>query len=217
MRTTALGMIETIGLVAAIEGADAGLKAADVHLLGCDYVRGGLVMIRFGGDVAAVQAAVDVGTQAADRIGRVISCHVIPRPEVGVFEILDAPESQSGGCSSCGGCQGGKNAGGCHKKATAQPEVMEAAPAVPIKAEPAPENRPEPKPVSKPKAKAAPKVKPEPKPLPEGKVDYTTWKVVDLRKFVRGLEGFSLTPNEIRFANKEQLIHALAQWEAQHS
>lgn len=215
MRTTALGMIETIGLVAAIEGADAGLKAADVHLLGCDYVRGGLVMIRFGGDVAAVQAAVDVGTQAADRIGRVISCHVIPRPEVGVFEILDAPESQSGGCSSCGGCQGGKNAGGCHKKAKAQSAMMEAAPAPQIVAEPEPEIKPGPKP--KQKAKATPKAKPAAKPLPDGKVDYTTWKVVDLRKFVRGLEGFSLTPNEIRFANKEQLIHALAQWEAQHS
>lgn len=201
MRTTALGMIETIGLVAAIEGADAGLKAADVHLLGCDYVRGGLVMIRFGGDVAAVQAAVDVGTQAADRIGRVISCHVIPRPEAGVFEILDAPESQSGGCSSCGGCQGGKNA--CHKKGRqpAKQPVMEAPPAPPAE--------------DKPKAKAAPKPRAEKK-LPNDK-DYTAWKVVDLRKFVRGLAGFPLTPNEIRFANKEQLIHALAQWEAQHS
>lgn len=217
MRTTALGMIETIGLVAAIEGADAGLKAADVHLLGCDYVRGGLVMIRFGGDVAAVQAAVDVGTQAADRIGRVISCHVIPRPEVGVFEILDAPEGESGGCSSCGGCQGGKNAGACHKKAKAKPPVMEAAPAPEIKAEP----KPEPQKETKAKAKATPKVKAEakvkPEPVTNDKADYTTWKVVELRKFVRGLPGFPLTPNEIRFANKQQLIHALAQWEAQHS
>ena len=215
MRTTALGMIETIGLVAAIEGADAGLKAADVHLLGCDYVRGGLVMIRFGGDVAAVQAAVDVGTQAADRIGRVISCHVIPRPEVGVFEILDAPEDQRGGCSSCGGCQGGKNAGACHKKAAKKPAVMEAEPAIEAKAEPVTEVKAKPEP--KPKAKAPAKAKPEPKPQAAGKVDYPTWKVVDLRKFVRGLEGFPLTPNDIRFANKEKLIHALAQLEAQHS
>ena len=58
MEITALGMIETSGLLSAIEAADAGLKAADVRLLGTDYVRGGLVMVRFEGDVAAVQAAV---------------------------------------------------------------------------------------------------------------------------------------------------------------
>lgn len=81
---TALGMIETIGLVSAIEAADAGLKAAQVRLLGTDYVRGGLVMVRFEGEVAAVQAAVDAGAAAAQRVGKVFSAHVIPRamPEV---------------------------------------------------------------------------------------------------------------------------------------
>ena len=84
MNVTALGMIETIGLVSAIEAADAGLKAADVRLLGTDYVRGGLVMVRFEGDVAAVQAAVAAGSESAKRVGRVYSAHVIPRalPEV---------------------------------------------------------------------------------------------------------------------------------------
>lgn len=76
---TALGMIETIGLVSAIEAADAGLKAAQVRLLGTDYVRGGLVMVRFEGEVAAVQAAVDAGAAAAQRVGKVFSAHVIPR------------------------------------------------------------------------------------------------------------------------------------------
>jgi len=79
MEITALGMIETSGLLSAIEAADAGLKAANVRLLGTDYVRGGLVMVRFEGDVAAVQAAVDAGTMAAQRVGVVVSSHVIPR------------------------------------------------------------------------------------------------------------------------------------------
>ena len=78
MEATALGMIETIGLVSALEAADAGLKAAQVRLLGRDYVRGGLVMVRFSGDVAAVQAAVDAGAAAARRVGAVFSAHVIP-------------------------------------------------------------------------------------------------------------------------------------------
>ena len=67
---TALGMIETIGLVSAIEAADAGLKAAQVRLLGTDYVRGGLVMVRFEGEVAAVKAAVDAG--AAGSVGSAV-------------------------------------------------------------------------------------------------------------------------------------------------
>ena len=109
MEATALGMIETIGLVSALEAADAGLKAAQVRLLGRDYVRGGLVMVRFSGDVAAVQAAVDAGAAAARRVGAVFSTHVIPRamPEVVRMLVSDPSPGQSGGsgggsASSCG-------------------------------------------------------------------------------------------------------------------
>lgn len=90
---TALGMIETIGLVSAIEAADAGLKAAQVRLLGTDYVRGGLVMVRFEGEVAAVQAAVDAGAAAAQRVGKVFSAHVIPRAMPEVFCMLASDPS----------------------------------------------------------------------------------------------------------------------------
>ncbi len=100
---TALGMIETIGLVSALEAADAGLKAAEVALLGTDYVRGGLVMVRFGGEVAAVQAAVDAGRSAAERVGRVFSAHVIPRAMPEVLSMVTGE-----GCSGCGGCEGGR-------------------------------------------------------------------------------------------------------------
>ena len=109
MEATALGMIETIGLVSALEAADAGLKAAQVRLLGRDYVRGGLVMVRFSGDVAAVQAAVDAGAAAARRVGAVFSAHVIPRamPEVVRMLVSDPSPGQSrgsggGSASSCG-------------------------------------------------------------------------------------------------------------------
>ena len=109
MEATALGMIETIGLVSALEAADAGLKAAQVRLLGRDYVRGGLVMVRFSGDVAAVQAAVDAGAAAARRVGAVFSAHVIPRamPEVVRMLVSDPSPGQSGGSPSSGGGEDG--------------------------------------------------------------------------------------------------------------
>lgn len=76
----ALGLIETRGLVGAIEAADAGLKAAHVRLLGSERADAGLVTVKFAGDTAAVKAAVDAGAAAAERVGQLVSVHVIPRP-----------------------------------------------------------------------------------------------------------------------------------------
>lgn len=84
----ALGMIETRGLVASIEAADAMVKAANVRLIGYEEVGGGLVSIMVQGDVGAVKAAVDVGAEAAAQIGEVISVHLIPRPHSEVDNIL---------------------------------------------------------------------------------------------------------------------------------
>ena len=84
----ALGMIETRGLVAAIEAADAMVKAANVTLVGKEMVGGGLVGVLVRGDVGAVKAATDAGAAAADRIGELISVHVIPRPHSEVEIIL---------------------------------------------------------------------------------------------------------------------------------
>ncbi|WP_418964853.1 ethanolamine utilization microcompartment protein EutM [Cetobacterium sp.] len=84
----ALGMIETRGLVAAIEAADAMVKAANVTLIGKELVGGGLVSVLVRGDVGAVKAATDAGAAAADRIGELISVHVIPRPHSDVEAIL---------------------------------------------------------------------------------------------------------------------------------
>ena len=122
MEATALGMIETIGLVSALEAADAGLKAAQVRLLGRDYVRGGLVMVRFSGDVAAVQAAVDAGAAAARRVGAVFSAHVIPRamPEVVRMLVSDPSPGHSGGSGGGSASSGGED--GTREAALAAPE-----------------------------------------------------------------------------------------------
>ena len=84
----ALGMIETKGLVAAIEAADVMVKAANVTLIGKEHVGGGLVTVLVRGDVGAVKAATDAGAAAAERVGELVSIHVIPRPHSEVETIL---------------------------------------------------------------------------------------------------------------------------------
>ena len=86
----ALGMIETRGLVAAIEAADAMLKAANVELVGTEKIGSGLVSVMVRGDVGAVKAAVETGAAAAGNLGEVIATHVIPRPHTDVEKILPA-------------------------------------------------------------------------------------------------------------------------------
>lgn len=77
----ALGLIETKGLIGAIEAADALTKTANVKLIGKEYAKGGLVTIKIMGETAAVKAAVDAGAAAAQRVGELLSAHVIPRPD----------------------------------------------------------------------------------------------------------------------------------------
>ena len=90
----ALGMVETKGLVSAIEAADAMVKAANVTLIGSEYVGGGFVSVMVRGDVGAVKAATDAGAAAAKRIGELVSIHVIPRPHADVEMIL--PQKSKG-------------------------------------------------------------------------------------------------------------------------
>lgn len=88
----AIGMIETKGLVGAIEAADAMVKAANVQLIGKEIVGGGYVMVIVRGDVGAVKAATDAGAAAAGRVGELKSVHVIPRPHNEVAAILPKSE-----------------------------------------------------------------------------------------------------------------------------
>jgi ethanolamine utilization protein EutM len=84
----ALGMVETRGLIGSIEAADAMVKAANVKLIGSEYVGGGFVTVLVRGDVGAVKAATDAGAAAAKRVGELVSVHVIPRPHSDVEMIL---------------------------------------------------------------------------------------------------------------------------------
>ena len=84
----ALGMVETRGLVAAIEAADAMVKAANVQLIGSEKIGSGLVSVMARGDVGAVKAAVEAGGAAAANLGEVVATHVIPRPHTDVNKLL---------------------------------------------------------------------------------------------------------------------------------
>jgi microcompartment protein CcmL/EutN len=88
MPQEALGMVETKGLVAMIEAADAMVKSANVHLVGYERIDAGLVTAIVRGDVASVRSAVDAGAAAASRVGKVVATHVIPRPHADVDESL---------------------------------------------------------------------------------------------------------------------------------
>ncbi|MCI8773586.1 MAG: BMC domain-containing protein [Lachnospiraceae bacterium] len=88
MSQEALGMVETRGLTAAIEAADAMTKAAEVVLIGTEKIGSGLVTVMVRGDVGAVKAAVEAGTNAASKLGELVATHVIPRPHSDVEKIL---------------------------------------------------------------------------------------------------------------------------------
>ena len=88
MSSDALGMIETIGFIGAVEAADAMVKTANVVLVGKEYIGAGYVTVMVRGDVGAVTAATDAGAAAARRVGELVSVHVIPRPHTEVEKIL---------------------------------------------------------------------------------------------------------------------------------
>ncbi|MBI5304519.1 MAG: ethanolamine utilization microcompartment protein EutM [Chloroflexi bacterium] len=93
----ALGMVETRGLIGSIEAADAMVKAANVKLIGSEYIGGGFVTVMVRGDVGAVKAATDAGAAAAKRVGELVSVHVIPRPHGDVEAILPTSKGAFGG------------------------------------------------------------------------------------------------------------------------
>jgi ethanolamine utilization protein EutM len=88
MASEALGMVETRGLIGAVEAADAMVKTANVALVGKEYIGAGYVTVLVRGDVGAVKAATDAGAAAARRVGELIAVHVIPRPHAEVERLL---------------------------------------------------------------------------------------------------------------------------------
>ncbi|MCF8063417.1 MAG: BMC domain-containing protein [Deltaproteobacteria bacterium] len=112
----ALGMIETRGLVAAIEAADAMVKAAKVKLLGLEWAKAGLITVMVSGDVGAVKAATDAGASACAKVGRMISAHVIPRPHGDIDMVIphppgEAPEGALKAKKTAGSARGGRKKG----------------------------------------------------------------------------------------------------------
>lgn len=186
-------MIETKGLVGSIEAADAMLKAANVTLASKTHVGGGLVTVMVRGDVGAVKAAVDAGAAAAERVGELISVHVIPRPADDVEYILDpltppdpAPEPEP------------------DPEPTPEPEQ-----------EPQPEPEPEPVPDLQPEPEDASQEEEEEDPEEEAHAaeleslseeSMQRMTVAKLRAVARALGKTGMTRREIRFAKKEELI-----------
>ena len=235
METLALGMIETRGYVASVEALDAALKAANVTLVDVQCVKGGLVSIYVEGDVGATKAAIDAGAAAAERVGELISVHVIPRPHQEVDMMMDHDMTKRIGLDFApNGCQqaaheshtdstpakprGGVRARYAQYEEPAPEPVVEEPEAVEPEAEPVEEALPEtPAEPAPGPAAAEPEVKKEaPAPKKEAKSEnggkYTAEElsgmtVPQLRTLARQL-GVTSIP-DIRFAKKQELIDAI--------
>ena len=190
----ALGMIETKGLVGSIEAADAMLKAANVVLASKTHVGGGLVTVMVRGDVGAVKAAVDAGASAAERVGELVSVHVIPRPAEDVEYILDpltppTPDPEPD----------------LPAEPVAEPEAPAAEPEEP--SDPVPEE--DPAQASYEEENADPEEETETTEAELEALDEETMRkmtVAKLRAAARALGTTGMSPREIRFAKKEELI-----------
>lgn len=112
MTMEALGMIETKGFVGAVEAADAMVKAANVVLVGREYIGAGYVTVLVRGDVGAVKAATDAGAAAARRVGELVSVHVIPRPHKELEQVLENAGIVNPAAQLAGGTRGQLTAGG---------------------------------------------------------------------------------------------------------
>jgi ethanolamine utilization protein EutM len=202
----ALGMIETKGLVGAVEASDAMVKAANVKLLGKTMVGGGLVTVMVTGDVGAVKAATDAGAAAAERVGELISVHVIPRPHSELSAILpssNTPESQ----------------GSTVKTVDADSEEPKAVAIKPVKVEIPVASTVDAMPVEVKAVKTvkATKVKKTAKtekikalavsPASMSEIEHMT--VVSLRRYARQIEGLSISGRIISMANKETLLQEI--------
>ena len=212
----ALGMIETRGLVASIEAADAMVKAANVTLTNKVHVGAGLVTVMVRGDVGAVKAATDAGAAAAERVGELISVHVIPRPHEELEPMLtmhDPDPTPADQTVSAAEPAAEVNA---EPIAEIKPESVTASPESPSE-EAAPQAQPEeaaPEKEEKPEPTTAPVKE---KPAETADVDYSVedlagMTVAKLRTVARNLNVDNMTRKEIRFANKEELLKGLTEF-----
>ncbi|ETD89112.1 BMC domain-containing protein [Rhodobacter capsulatus] len=165
MSEQSLGLIETLGLAAAVTAADAAVKSANVTLVGYEFAKGdGMTVVKLRGDVGAVKAAVAAAEVAAGRVGRVVATRVIARPAAGLIRLIDSVETV--GCGRHG-AQGPVPVPP-QEEAPAEPVPTppDASPSEASGAEPAPEATPEPVPEPAPEPAPAAEIAPEPEPDP---------------------------------------------------
>lgn len=207
----ALGMIEVRGYLAAVEALDSALKAANVSLVDTVCVRGGLVTVLVDGDVGAVKAAMDASAAAAERVGQIISVHVIPRPATDILRMLRGDIQHPHG----EGPDGAPKKGGepdvslieetQTKDVAEEPEPEETESEEPVLDEEEP-NRMEPDEVDA----------DEPAPAySKDQLDGMT--VAALRRLAREVGITNMTRQEIRFAKKQELIHAILEYLGQEN
>ena len=225
----ALGMIEVYGRVGAIEGLDSALKAANVSLVNMIRVGGGLTSVFVEGDVGSVKASIDAAAAAAERVGKLISAHVIPRPDAAVREMLDIASNDefNGNKSGSGGNAepkvqeetGQADAAGadelCGKTeavvdvqtglgeteavVNAEAEIAEAEAVVNAEAEIVEEEA----------GTAEVHISVKPKVHPADYEELEKMTVAQLRKLAREMQDYPLPKQEIKFAKKEDLLMAL--------
>ena len=205
----AAGFIETRGFLAAVEAADVCVKAANVELVGLEKVGGGLVTMTIRGDVGATKAAIEAGTVAADRVGTVVSTHVIARPADGVQGMISKPDPDPEPQPEPKKPVKPKPAPAKEKVVAPQPvkETVEKKPTV--KAElPVQKDLPVAESVSEPQV--------EKDAVAKGAVpteaELRARRTVDLRDIARHLTGFELTKKQIKFAKKDELVQTILAW-----
>ncbi len=183
-------MIEVYGYLTAVEALDSALKAANVSRLGVEKVRGGLVTVLVEGDVGAVKAAMDASAVAAERVGTVISVHVIPRPAEDVTKMLkggNAPEEPT-------------------PPEPEQPFVPE------VPSGPESSGKTEPEAPAEPESEPVKETTPEKAPQEVTVEEMQTMGVDALRKLARAMEIKNMTRAEIRFAKKQELIQKITEF-----
>lgn len=185
MKKQAIGLIETYGYVAAIEAADASLKAANVSLLHWEKVTGGLVTIKVTGDVGAVQAAVQAAGIAAAKVGKLVATHVIPRPAFEVERFFCSGTEEKGLPHQANQMKVVEETGPS-RESDATPKVDEEAALIEETATESLVND-----------------------LYQTEEELNEMKVVDLRTLARQLPGVALDKHKIKFARKDELIEAI--------
>jgi microcompartment protein CcmL/EutN len=231
MENKALGLVETLGLVPAIEGADAAVKSADVELKGLEMIGAGLVTIVIVGDISAVSAAVDAGKAAATRLGTVLSTTVIGRTGEGLETVLEPepdPEATDPApvLPATEPALPESPATGTQAVTDKVPDTeVQAVAGTPLDAEAetiigkTPEIEPEPVTGTPLEAEAEAELvignAPEKKAAVKKTVDLAALKnmsVVKLRQFARKLPGLPLAQKKIKYARKKELIEAIVEY-----